>query len=116
MPDVTITVTSVNDSLRVGDMMYYAPSSVVGGFNTVSSESSIVKMGPCKEIRDGAIVVDHSATVNMPAAGDFLLFSKDNSVNLSSISGYFAEAKFVNNSNVKGELFSVNVSVEQSSK
>jgi hypothetical protein len=116
MPDVTLQISSVNDSLSIGDVVYYAPSSVVGGFNTTINENNIVKMGECKAINSSNVVIDHSNAVPVPSIGDFVFFSKNNSVNLSSITGYFAEARFVNNSTEQAELFSVNVGVEQSSK
>ena len=116
MPDVTITLSNINDSLSVGDVLYYTSSSNLVGFNTTVDPTSIIKIGTCKTIGENFIVVDHSSVVNMPSAGDFLFFSKDNSVNLSSIIGYYAEAKFVNDSIVQAELFSVNAGIEQSSK
>ena len=38
---------------------------------------------------------------------EFILFSKDNKANLSSILGYYAEVKLVNNSTTQAEPFSV---------
>lgn len=116
MPDVTLQISSVNDSLSIGDVVYYAPSLVVGEFNTTINENNIVKMGECKAVSTSSITIDHSSVVPVPSVGDFIFFSKNNSVNLSSITGYFAEAKFVNNSTEQAELFSVNVGVKQSSK
>ena len=52
----------------------------------------------------------------MPQSGAFILFSKDNAVNLTSLIGYFASVKLRNNSNIKSEIFSVGVDVEESSK
>ena len=46
----------------------------------------------------------------------FILFSKDNEVNLSSILGYYAEVKMVNDSTSAAELFSVGVDAFSSSK
>ena len=53
---------------------------------------------------------------NVPSVGDFQMFSKDNSVNLSSPLGYYARAKIENNSKVKSEMFGVSVDVFESSK
>ena len=44
------------------------------------------------------------------------MFSKDNKVNLSSLTGYYAEAQFVNDSTVEAELFAVSTDVYGSSK
>ena len=51
-----------------------------------------------------------------PAIGDFIMFSKDNKANLSSLLGYYAEIQFVNNSSTEAELFSVGEDVFISSK
>ena len=46
----------------------------------------------------------------------FIMFSKNNKANLSDLTGYFAEAKFTNNSRKKVELFAVGSEIAQSSK
>ena len=45
----------------------------------------------------------------------FILFTKDNKVNLSSPLGYFAAVKMVNDSRDESELFSVGAEVFESS-
>lgn len=49
-------------------------------------------------------------------SSSFLLFSKDNDANLSSMLGYYAEARFKNSATGPVELFSVGSEVSQSSK
>ena len=44
------------------------------------------------------------------------MFEKDKQVNSSSLIGYYAEVKFVNNSTEKVELFSIGAEVSESSK
>ena len=44
------------------------------------------------------------------------MFSKNNSVNLANLKGYYAKAKFENNSSEKVELFAVSSEVFESSK
>ena len=51
-----------------------------------------------------------------PIPGSFVLFSKDSSANMSSLMGYYAEAEFVNNSNIESEIFAVNSEIVESSK
>ena len=46
----------------------------------------------------------------------YIMFSKDNRANLTSLLGYYAEAKFENDSTEKVELFSVNSEIVPSSK
>ena len=51
-----------------------------------------------------------------PLPGSFIMFGKDKKVNTSSLLGYYAEIKFVNDSTDKIELFSVGSAVAESSK
>ena len=51
-----------------------------------------------------------------PVAGDYILFVKNEIVNTSNLSGYYADVKFENDSLVKAELFSVSSEVSESSK
>ena len=53
---------------------------------------------------------------NVPNVGDFQMFSKDNSVNLSSPIGYYARVKIENNSKIKSEMFGLAVDAFESSK
>ena len=46
----------------------------------------------------------------------FIMFSKDNKANMSSILGYYASAQFRNNSTDEAELFNVGVDIFESSK
>lgn len=48
--------------------------------------------------------------------GSFIMFTKDNKVNMSSLLGYYASVEFRNSSNEKAELFSVGTSFFESSK
>ena len=68
-------------------------------------------------------VVNWSADANQLLAnngvcddGDFILFAKNNQYNKSSLKGYYAQAKFQNNSTEKAELFAATCGVEESSK
>ena len=55
-------------------------------------------------------------TTTCVGSGSFIMFSKDNKVNLSSALGYYASITFKNNSTEKAELFDVGVDVFESSK
>ena len=59
---------------------------------------------------------DLIAQFGTPNIGDFIMFSKDNKVNLSSALGYYAEVKLKNNSEEKAELFAVGTDFVESSK
>lgn len=56
------------------------------------------------------------ATVNCVGSGSFIMFSKDNKANLSSVLGYYASVTLRNDSLEKAELFNVGVDVFESSK
>ena len=47
--------------------------------------------------------------------GSFIMFSKDNKANMSSLLGYYANAQFRNNSTDKAELFNVGTEIFESS-
>lgn len=64
-----------------------------------------------------AVVIDNTGfdTVN-PTINDYYFFAKDNSVNLTSMTGYYGEVEFKNNSTSKAELFSIACDIAESSK
>jgi len=57
-----------------------------------------------------------SALYGPPMLGDFIMFSKDNKVNMGSLAGYYANVRFRNSSREQAELFSVNTDFSESSK
>ena len=73
-------------------------------------------MGAVVHIKATSIIVDHDDNVPAPTTSNFIMFSKDNSANLSSLLGYYADIKFVNKSTDKAEIFSVGCDVFESSK
>jgi hypothetical protein len=60
------------------------------------------------------ITVD--TTLVLPTTNSFILFSKDNKANLSSLVGYYAEVEFTNDSTSAAELFTVSAEMVESSK
>jgi len=119
---ITLTFThSINDSIQVGDTAYYCPLTDSGEFK-VSDKSSIVEIGTIKSFTNtstsSAIVCyrEYTTPTNTPTTGSFILFSKNNKVNMSSPLGYYAQVKFVNNSTVKSEMFATSCGVVESSK
>ena len=120
-------------SLQVGDFIYKSGTpEVEGGFN-VSSTTGIQQLGPVTAVTDGSIVdgasdplnpvttltkaitVDVNSTVNLSNT-DYLFFSKDNTVNRSSVVGYYGSANFKNSSSSRAELYSVGCEISESSK
>jgi hypothetical protein len=125
MPDITLTFSSdINISAQVGDTAYWCKTSSSGGFTIEDQQhsSSVYEIGPIKSITKGSttstIVCNPSVVTGgtNPLAGSFILFSKDNKVNMASPLGYYAQVKFTNNSSVKSEMFAAACDVFESSK
>ena len=162
---------SVNNSLQVGDFVFYINVAVVQGAtntnasftsntnttNAAGNQATPIFIGTVTNIQtnpidtganSGTLSDFYDPTVNLTTIGitpdfivtiddvvpwpadanqlldndgvcdseDFVLFSKNNKHNKSSLKGYYAEAKFVNNSTEKAELFAATCGVEESSK
>jgi len=129
----------LNESVQIGDMAYFTPITPTGtsitlgtGFNTADTED-IVELGKIVLITNADLSAGPIAHVDIldnlvdpsgaaipsliPVQGvDFIMFGKDRGANTTSLIGYYAEIKFVNDSKVKAELFSVGSEVVESSK
>jgi|TARA_R100001463_G_scaffold43109_2_gene90082 hypothetical protein len=128
MPLVTLTFNApLNVSCQVGDTAYFVNTEPEGGFQVATDPDGdgiddITTIGQIREINNRTsnsptIVCDSnliSSQVNNVTA--FIMFSKDNKANLSSILGYFASVKMVNDSTTEAELFSVGLDMFESSK
>ena len=131
----------INESLQCGpcpdpqtcgsDDVYYCPNQSHGGFDNVDndnlSSTGIVYIGKCtnvnRNLNSVSVLVDPSLTVSQQISiyqgvglGDFIMFSKSNQANLSSLLGYYAEATLLNNSPYEAELFAISTEVSESSK
>jgi hypothetical protein len=96
-----------NSSLQVKDVAYYVTLS--SGFG-----NDPTKIGEITEIGLDYIKIDSVASA--PGSDDFIMFSKNKSVNNSSLLGYYAEVKLTNDSDKKAELFALGSEVSESSK
>lgn len=112
MPTILSFSEPLNVSCQVGDTAYYVPTSTSGGYRINSS--NVVEIGVITNIT--GLVVTVAVQVNNPPNGAFIMFSKDNKANLSSILGYFAKVRFKNSSTATSELFSVGMDIFESSK
>ena len=136
----------INASVQINDVVYYVTTTPVGisgipnpGTTTPSgipwaatttphyteTRENVIKIGPITNIipwdgnqtiieanMDAVLAAQHGT----PALGDFIMFSKDNKVNLSSLSGYYSSIKLRNNSKDEAEMFSVGTDFVESSK
>lgn len=107
---------TVNASVQINDIVYYVDTSSIGGFNTGDSDN-IVILGPVTTVGTNFVVYDDTASGNQPPQGAFIMFSKDNAVNMTSLLGYFARVQLTNNDmSNHGELFSLEAGYDESSK
>ena len=122
MANITISFPhAINVSVQVGDMAYYTSSTNTLGTHTHSNYGDIIQIGEVLTIDrvNNTITCDWSpdpSTSLFPSVNDFIMFSKDNKVNLSGLLGYYANIHFVNNSTEEAELFSVGADIFESSK
>lgn len=121
MASITLTFSApLNASCQVGDTAYYVTTADDGGFK-VDDADGVVEIGQIRQITDRDtsspdVICDTIAPGALHGTSKFILFSKDNKVNLSSILGYFASVKLVNNSTTEAELYSVGMETFESSK
>ena len=124
MPLITITFPNpINVSVQAGDIAYYTDTVTnLGAQNhRHSNYSNIIQIGDIVSIDRllNSIICNWNPNPPgslFPPIGSFIMFSKDNKANLSSLLGYYAEVQFVNNSSDEAELFSVGCDVFESSK
>ncbi len=119
LQNATLTFTyPVNASLQTGDIVYYSTISSSGGFTTVLPSNTML-FGTVSAISNDGLSIDviyEDTTASPPGINDYISFAKDKQINSSSLVGYYAEAKFINNSKEEAELFSVGSEVTESSK
>ena len=117
---IDLHIKNINDSLQVGDTVYYTTSNIFGGFNVNGGDwQDIVKIGTCTLINKplNRIRVEGDLNIDLPGVNSYIFFSKDNLINLSSAKGYFAEVKMINDEyNKKSELFQITLGADTSSK
>ena len=125
--NITFRIDQLNFSLVVGDIIYYTYNTSRTGDFEHANLSNTRRLGKVVEIREVftsaigegrfAITVQYDDTITTPPEGRvFISFAKDKRDNTSSLLGYYASAKFVNNSTNKIELFSIGSEVTDSSK
>ena len=111
-----LTFNGMNTSVQIGDIVYYSininPS---GGFES-GSVADTKRFGEIVAIDGNSLTVQYDDSLISPPPNAFILFAKDKQVNTSSLSGYYANVTFRNNSSTKVEIFSVGANVTPSSK
>ena len=103
----TLTITfnnPLNVSVQVGDIVYYLNS------------GAVVELGKLLTISGKTITCEMDQNQANPSNNSFILFSKDNRKNLTSITGYYAEVEMKNDSQEYAEIFTVGSEIFESSK
>tara|TARA_Y100001963_G_scaffold134344_1_gene194867 strand:- start:787 stop:1110 length:324 start_codon:yes stop_codon:yes gene_type:complete len=103
----TLTITfnnPINVSVQVGDIVYYLNS------------GAVVELGKLLTISGKTITCEMDQNQANPSNNSFILFSKDNRKNLTSITGYYAEVEMKNDSQEYAEIFAVGSEIFESSK
>jgi hypothetical protein len=110
------TGAGLNPEIQVGDIAYYVATTTNGGFTT-DGANSIVEIGNVlsTNFSTNVITINTDLADNTVTTSHFILFSKDNAANMSSILGYYAEVKMVNNSTSAAELFQISTDMFESS-
>ena len=126
------STSHLNVSLQVGDLIYARTTGIQGGSNdseqgqaspgapyATTNFSHVV--GVLRKISNSnsnkLLYIDDTAVGNpyVVGEGDFIMFSKYNQ-SMGDVIGYYAKARFVNNSTEKAEIFSVGSEVIINSK
>ena len=86
-----------------------------------STSSENVLIGNVESISSGdneTTIIKINCEVDLipPTSSSFIFFNKNNTVNLSSVRGYYGLIEFKNNSISASELFTVGCDISQSSK
>jgi hypothetical protein len=118
MQHLQIAFNNINISVQVGDLVFYIPTYPTGkGFEWSNDQKKF--FGPIIEIDGNTLVIEYDNINNPhspPLAGDYIMFAKDQVVNKSGLKGYYLSAKFINDSKIPSELYSVGTEVSESSK
>jgi hypothetical protein len=134
MPTIIISFNNpLNTSVQKGDIAYFSNPVDVGPSKIYQSTKTPHKTNTQQEIKKIGVIIDLAPSIGsfiqcfMPqnlfnayfasmSTNSFIMFSKDNKVNMSSILGYYASVQFRNNSLDEAELFNVGVDIFESSK
>ena len=141
MPIIQLSfIKDINVSVQEGDIAYFINPHDIGVAqvqnplastttpHVAGAQGDIIEIGVILSIVGNTITCDmdqdlfnwHYGTgCQLPPClwtGSFIMFSKDNKANMSSILGYYASAQFVNDSTTEAEMFNVGVDMFESSK
>jgi len=119
MVNIKINGGIQNASVQIGDIAYYVPEaslSLIGEQQSsdVDPISVTYLIGEITAVSSEMITIDNPS--NTPSPNDFVMFRKNESVNNTSLIGYYAEVQLKNESPDKAELFALSSEITESSK
>ena len=123
MATIDLTFAERNNSIAINDYVNSIDTSTANNFT--STTGSEVNIGQVLSIfftaADGTSIDGMRVRITCAAdyshtAGNYIYFAKDSQIEKSSLSGYYAISKFVNNSTSFAEIFSANSEISISSK
>jgi len=103
----TLTLTfpnPLNISVQINDILYW------------NNAGTVIEIGKILTINGKVITCEIEDNQVNPSADAFILFSKDNRKNLTSITGYYAEVEMRNDSHEYAEIFTIGSEIFESSK
>ena len=116
MATITIKNGINNTSLQIGDAVYYVPNASISDIGQQqTSTNDPIKIGTVNNISGNTITVNNPLSTSY-SSDDFIMFSKDKAANNTSLIGYYAEVKLINDSTEEAELYSLNSNIAESSK
>lgn len=123
MTEITLQFPATEQmSVQVGDTAYYINTDADSGGFQVADQDNLILIGTITSIQqsppNGTFVIkcDMENNVVPPTTASFILFSKNNTVNMTSLLGYYGSVKFKNDSTVKAEMFATSCEINASSK
>ena len=118
MPIITLNFPNpLNVSVQIGDVAWFVSTLTNAIPPSTTAQGQMTEIGIVVGIGPSFLRVDAVGAV--PAAGDFIMFAKDNQANMSSLLGYYARFRLQNDSYTTGpipELFAVSAEYFESSK
>jgi hypothetical protein len=109
--------TGFDNSVQVGDLVYYVPIvGNAGGFD-MSSTDQVTFFGQVYAIGSNYInVLYDDVGPAIPSTNHYMMFSKNPEVNVSRLTGSYMKVGLRNNSTESAELFSVGTEISENSK
>jgi|TARA_R110000824_G_scaffold131067_7_gene292976 hypothetical protein len=110
----------INDSVQVGDILYFAN---VSPTDPTQANGPVTEIGPITavgknfvEVASGAPAGFTEAQIETGVAPPLFMFRKNNEVNISTLVGYFAEVELSSSNTGRSELYNIGSEIFVSSK